>query len=119
MAPSYGNVKSCYVEIPAADVARSIEFYQAVFGWNVGRRGQPKDAYANYQAHRYQTRGSINVVESQMRLRQWRHHMVMGRFVMSRFRPRMSHGPSSFIRRCLGGMCGGAGMDRRLLMTVW
>jgi predicted enzyme related to lactoylglutathione lyase len=43
MPPTYGNGKICYVEIPATDVARSIEFYQNVFGWNVRRRsdGQP------------------------------------------------------------------------------
>ena len=45
MAPSYGNGKICYVEIPAADVARSIEFYQTVFGWNVRRRGDGKAAF--------------------------------------------------------------------------
>jgi predicted enzyme related to lactoylglutathione lyase len=45
MAPSYGNGKICYVEIPAADVARSIEFYQAVFGWNVRRRGDGQAAF--------------------------------------------------------------------------
>jgi len=45
MAPSYGNGKICYVEIPATDVARSIEFYQAVFGWNVRQRGDGKAAF--------------------------------------------------------------------------
>ncbi len=39
MPPTIGNGKICYVEIPAEDVARSSEFYKAVFGWNVRKRG--------------------------------------------------------------------------------
>ena len=31
--------KICYVEIPAADVARSAEFYQQAFGWKMRQRG--------------------------------------------------------------------------------
>lgn len=38
MPPKLGNGKICYLEIPAADVARSSAFYQAVFGWQVRRR---------------------------------------------------------------------------------
>ena len=45
MAPTYGNGKICYVEIPATDIARSIEFYQTVFGWNVRRRGDGHAAF--------------------------------------------------------------------------
>src|SRR6185295_8564303 len=45
MAPTYGNGKICYVEIPATDIARSIEFYQTVFGWNVRRRGDGQAAF--------------------------------------------------------------------------
>jgi predicted enzyme related to lactoylglutathione lyase len=45
MEPTYGNGKICYVEIPATDIARSIEFYQAVFGWNVRRRGDGQAAF--------------------------------------------------------------------------
>ena len=45
MAPSYGNGKICYVEIPATDIARSVEFYQTVFGWNVRRRGDGQQAF--------------------------------------------------------------------------
>ena len=37
--PTLGNGKICYVEIPALDPQRSAAFYQAVFGWNVRRRG--------------------------------------------------------------------------------
>jgi len=39
MPPTYGNGKICYIEMPATDVARSAEFYQKVFGWNVRTRG--------------------------------------------------------------------------------
>ena len=39
MAPTIGNGKICYVEMPAVDIARSAEFYRAVFGWNVRTRG--------------------------------------------------------------------------------
>lgn len=39
MPPTPGNGKICYLEIPALDVARSSEFYRAVFGWHIRRRG--------------------------------------------------------------------------------
>jgi uncharacterized protein len=39
MPPTRANGKICYVEIPALDVARSAEFYRAIFGWNIRRRG--------------------------------------------------------------------------------
>ena len=39
MSPTPGNGKICYLEIPALDVARSSEFYRAVFGWHIRRRG--------------------------------------------------------------------------------
>ena len=39
--PSYGNGKVCYIEIPAADIGRSADFYSRVFGWGVRRRGPP------------------------------------------------------------------------------
>jgi len=45
MSPTIGNGKICYVEIPALDVERSIEFYQAVFGWQVRRRGDGRAAF--------------------------------------------------------------------------
>ena len=35
MHPTFGNGKICYIEIPAADIARSAEFYRRVFAWNV------------------------------------------------------------------------------------
>ncbi len=45
MAPTFGNGKICYLEIPALDVARSSEFYQRVFGWNIRRRGDGSVAF--------------------------------------------------------------------------
>jgi predicted enzyme related to lactoylglutathione lyase len=45
MPPKLGNGKICYLEIPAADVARSSAFYQAVFGWQVRRRGDGQLAF--------------------------------------------------------------------------
>lgn len=38
MPPTRANGKICYLEIPAEDVARSAEFYRAVFGWNIRKR---------------------------------------------------------------------------------
>jgi predicted enzyme related to lactoylglutathione lyase len=35
MPPTFGNGKICYIEIPALDIARSADFYQCVFGWNI------------------------------------------------------------------------------------
>lgn len=39
MPPTPKNGKICYLELPAADAARSAEFYSKVFGWNIRRRG--------------------------------------------------------------------------------
>jgi predicted enzyme related to lactoylglutathione lyase len=39
MAPTSRNGKICYLEIPAIDIAQSVAFYEAVFGWQVQRRG--------------------------------------------------------------------------------
>lgn len=36
--PTFANGKICYIEMPATDAARSAEFYQKVFGWNVRKR---------------------------------------------------------------------------------
>ena len=35
MPPTLANGKICYIEIPAADIARSAKFYKSVFGWNI------------------------------------------------------------------------------------
>jgi 2,7-dihydroxy-5-methyl-1-naphthoate 7-O-methyltransferase len=36
--PKWRTGKICYIEIPAADVARSAEFYQQAFGWKMRQR---------------------------------------------------------------------------------
>jgi predicted enzyme related to lactoylglutathione lyase len=35
--PVYRTGKICYLEIPAADVSQSADFYQRVFGWSIRR----------------------------------------------------------------------------------
>jgi len=45
MPPTRGNGKICYIEIPTTDVARSAEFYQRVFGWNIRQRGDGSTAF--------------------------------------------------------------------------
>jgi uncharacterized protein len=45
MSPTASNGKICYLEIPAIDVARSAEFYNQVFGWNIRRRGDGHFAF--------------------------------------------------------------------------
>ena len=42
--PTYGNVKICYVELPATD-ERSAEFYRRIFGWHTRRRGDVRLAF--------------------------------------------------------------------------
>ena len=45
MSPTLANGKICYVEIPAIDIARSVEFYQSVFGWQTRQRGDGQTAF--------------------------------------------------------------------------
>lgn len=45
MPPTLAHGKICYVEIPAADVRRSADFYRAVFGWEIRRRGDGATAF--------------------------------------------------------------------------
>lgn len=45
MPPTFANGKICYIEIPTTDIARSSDFYQKVFGWNVRRRGDGSTAF--------------------------------------------------------------------------
>ena len=45
MPPTLGNGKICYIEFPATDIARSAEFYQNIFGWNVRKRGDGSTAF--------------------------------------------------------------------------
>ncbi len=39
MAPTFGNGKICYIEMPSLNVEGSAEFYRNVFGWSVRTRG--------------------------------------------------------------------------------
>jgi predicted enzyme related to lactoylglutathione lyase len=45
MPPTRGNGKICYIQIPATDIARSADFYQRVFGWNIRQRGDGRTAF--------------------------------------------------------------------------
>jgi predicted enzyme related to lactoylglutathione lyase len=45
MNPTSTNGKICYLELPAADVARSSEFYSSVFGWRMRKRGDGATAF--------------------------------------------------------------------------
>jgi len=45
MAPTLANGKICYIEIPAADIAKAAEFYAAVFGWRIRTRGDGATAF--------------------------------------------------------------------------
>jgi predicted enzyme related to lactoylglutathione lyase len=42
---TFGNGKIVYLEIPTADVARSSNFYKAVFGWPIKRREDGATAF--------------------------------------------------------------------------
>ena len=43
--PKWRTGKLCYIEIPAADVPRSAEFYRQAFGWTLRRRGDGATAF--------------------------------------------------------------------------
>jgi predicted enzyme related to lactoylglutathione lyase len=43
--PTFANGKICYIDIPAADIAESVEFYQKTFGWQVRTRGDGSMAF--------------------------------------------------------------------------
>lgn len=43
--PTPANGKICYIELPATDISKSAQFYQAVFGWNVRKRGDGATAF--------------------------------------------------------------------------
>lgn len=45
MAPTLGNGKICYVEMPGEDIQRSAAFYENVFGWPIRRRGDGSIAF--------------------------------------------------------------------------
>ena len=43
--PTIGNGKICFIQIPTTDIARSAEFYRAVFGWNIRQREDGRIAF--------------------------------------------------------------------------
>lgn len=43
--PRYRTGKLCYIEIPAADVSASAEFYSRAFGWKIRQRGDGAVAF--------------------------------------------------------------------------
>jgi hypothetical protein len=43
--PKIQNGKICYIEIPAADIAKSADFYRQVFGWNIRKRDDGSVAF--------------------------------------------------------------------------
>ena len=45
MPPTIVNGKICYIEMPSNDIARSAEFYKAVFGWTIRKRGDGSTAF--------------------------------------------------------------------------
>ena len=45
MSPTTGNGKVCYIEMPATDIPRSVEFYRNVFDWNIRRRSDGAFAF--------------------------------------------------------------------------
>ena len=45
MPPTLANGKICYVEMPAADIQRSADFYAKVFGWGIRQRGDGSLAF--------------------------------------------------------------------------
>src|ERR1700758_4133725 len=45
MPPTFANGKICYIEMPATDIAKSADFYQRIFGWNVRKRGDGATAF--------------------------------------------------------------------------
>ena len=45
MPPTLANGKVCYIEIPAADIRRSADFYTKVFGWRTRQRGDGSTAF--------------------------------------------------------------------------
>ena len=45
MSPTFNHGKICYLEIPAIDIASSVAFYEAVFGWKTRKRGDGSIAF--------------------------------------------------------------------------
>jgi uncharacterized protein len=45
MPTTIANGKVCYIELPSADARRAADFYHAVFGWPIRRRGDGELAF--------------------------------------------------------------------------
>jgi predicted enzyme related to lactoylglutathione lyase len=45
MPPTYANGKICYLELPAADIRQSADFYATVFGWAMRTRGDGAQSF--------------------------------------------------------------------------
>ena len=45
MPPTSKKGKICYIEIPALDIARSADFYNRAFGWNIRQSGHSRTAF--------------------------------------------------------------------------
>lgn len=45
MPPTLANGKVCYIEIPATETQRSVDFYRQVFGWRIRQRGDGHPAF--------------------------------------------------------------------------
>jgi uncharacterized protein len=45
MPPTLASGKICYIELPAANVQRSAEFYEKSFGWRLRHRGDGQTAF--------------------------------------------------------------------------
>ena len=45
MPPTPTHGKICYIEIPAASIQRSADFYAKVFGWRLRKRGDGRIAF--------------------------------------------------------------------------
>ena len=47
MSPSVSNGKICYLQIPATQIARSVDFYKKVFGWETRQRKDGTIAFSD------------------------------------------------------------------------
>jgi predicted enzyme related to lactoylglutathione lyase len=45
--PTLSNGKICYIQIPATDIARSVDFYKKVFGWETRQRNDGSTAFSD------------------------------------------------------------------------
>ena len=45
MPPTSRNGKICYLEIPTANIPRSVKFYESVFDWKTRKRGDGATAF--------------------------------------------------------------------------